>query len=80
MQTQSSTSADWNADTFARKIVKVQGTKKKGCVARMHTKKIEVFPDYKVSALHLHKPRVSLIRLTSSHIHIAHSDTISELF
>lgn len=34
-----------------KKKRKVQGTKKKRCTARMHTKTIEMFPDYKVSVL-----------------------------
>ncbi|CAN8000438.1 unnamed protein product, partial [Ixodes hexagonus] len=36
--------------TFRRTKVKLQGTKKKGCVATMHLKIIETFPAFKVEA------------------------------
>lgn len=39
---------DWTAETFKKKRVKLQSTKKKGCTATMHIKKVEVFPDFEV--------------------------------
>ncbi|XP_049271281.1 calcium-responsive transcription factor-like [Rhipicephalus sanguineus] len=39
-------SCDWNADTFKKTKIKVQGTKKKGCPATMHITEIEVFPEH----------------------------------
>ncbi|XP_077551528.1 uncharacterized protein LOC144165272 isoform X2 [Haemaphysalis longicornis] len=45
---QDSATGDWDCETFAKRKRKVQGTKKKGCTARMHIKTIEMFPDYKI--------------------------------
>ncbi|CAN7990394.1 unnamed protein product [Ixodes pacificus] len=39
----------WTHKTFRRRKTKLQGTKKKGCVATMHLKIIETFPSFKVT-------------------------------
>ncbi|XP_040065599.1 uncharacterized protein LOC120836051 [Ixodes scapularis] len=41
-------SHDWTHETFRKTKTKLQKTKKKGCVASMHLKIIETFPDFKV--------------------------------
>ncbi|XP_077546529.1 uncharacterized protein LOC144159089 [Haemaphysalis longicornis] len=40
---------DWSAATFQRKKVKLQGTKKRGCTAVMHVKKVEAYPQFKMN-------------------------------
>lgn len=45
-----SDSCDWTAETFKKKKIKLQGTKKKGCEATMDITEVEIFPEYSVSA------------------------------
>ncbi|XP_064485445.1 uncharacterized protein LOC135397822 [Ornithodoros turicata] len=40
---------DWTPSTYKQHKQKLQGTKKKGCSAKMHLKTIELFPDFQVN-------------------------------
>lgn len=41
---------EWSTSTFAKKKIKLQGTKKKGCTAMLQAKVVEVFTSYRVSS------------------------------
>ncbi|XP_075750797.1 uncharacterized protein LOC142817628 [Rhipicephalus microplus] len=53
---------DWTAETFKKKRVKLQSTKKKGCTATMHIKKVEVFPDFEIAVQGCTKNRITMLK------------------